>query len=304
LFCNPKEKMILSVYYSQSKELPRNLIWSTDETMSENILFRESPNADFRESYGEDPYQFVELFIPRKKGPCPIIFFIHGGFWKSAYDVAHARHICKALTEKLGVATVNIEYRRIGSTGGGWPFTFQDVGAAADFLPTISEKFNLDLSRAVSMGHSAGGHLAFWVAMRAKIQDKSSPLFSKDPFKFKTTISLAGVVNLKRAYELKLGGGIVKELIGGDTEKFSKRYNEASPFELMPCGVPMVLIHGVEDEVVPFSLSKEFAEKASSLHENMRLVGLKRTGHFELIDPKSKQFSIVRSELARIIVKL
>ena len=276
--------------------------------MSEAILLEEPPKADFREFYGQDPSQFVDLFLPGNKaakGSLPIVFFIHGGFWKTQYDLSHAGHLCRAFAENLGIAVINVEYRRIGSSGGGWPFTFQDVGAAADFLPNVSEKYSLDYSRVVAMGHSAGGHLALWVAMRSRIQGRESVLFSKNerPFEFKVSICLAGVVNLKEAFRLNLSNGIVKDLIGGTPEEFPKRYAEASPFELLsiiPEGIPpMVLIHGVEDNIVPFCLSKEFVEKARYLGlESARLVELEKTAHFELIDPKTKQFQIVESEIA------
>ncbi len=111
--------------------------------MSEDILPEEPPKADSRESYGRDPSQFVDLFLPQRKKTTkedlPIILFIHGGFWKSEYDLSHAGHLCRALSERLEVAVVNVEYRRIGSSGGGWPYTFLDVGAAADFLPNSLE---------------------------------------------------------------------------------------------------------------------------------------------------------------------
>jgi acetyl esterase/lipase len=281
--------------------------------MSEDILLEEPPKADYREFYGRDPSQFVDLFLPRKKKAAievlPIIFFVHGGFWKSEYDLSHAGHLCKALSERLEVAVLNVEYRRIGSSGGGWPYTFLDVGAAADFLPSVSDRHNFDHSRAIIMGHSAGGHLALWVAMRSKIKNKNSILLSKDqlPFKFQASISLAGVVNLEEAFKLNLGGGIVKDLIGGTPKEFPARYAEASPIELlmMPDEAPIVLIHGTDDRVVPFSLSKEFAERALRVDsKNVRLIALEKTAHFELIDPRTKQFSIVQSEVGQILAKL
>jgi len=280
--------------------------------MSEDILLEESPKADFREFYGRDPSQFLDLFLPRRKKAIevlPIIFFIHGGFWKSEYDLSHAGHLCKVLSETLEIAVVNVEYRRIGSSGGGWPYTFLDVGAAADFLSSVSYRHNLDHSRAIIIGHSAGGHLALWVAMRSKIQDKNSILLSKDqhPFKFKASISLAGGVNLEEAFKKNLGGGIVKDFLGGTPKEFPARYAEASPIELlmMPDEAPIVLIHGTDDRVVPFSLSKGFAEKALHIGaKNVRLIALEKSAHFELIDPRTKQFSIVQSEVGQILAKL
>lgn len=269
--------------------------------MSERVLSEKPPSADFKEYYGKSPSQFVDLRLPDKKGKgrCPVVLFVHGGFWKSANDLTHAGHLCNALT-KLGVATVNIEYRRLGETGGGWPFTFQDVASAADFLPEIAGKYDLDLSRTVCMGHSAGGQLSLWLALRSKISE-NSPLFQANPFKFRGAISLAGVVDLHRASELELGGGVVEELMGGTPYEYPGRYLQVSPIELIPSGVPMVLIHGENDSTVPFELSASFVKKAKSIGDPAKLVVLHNTGHFELIDPKSKQWSVIENQVNSLL---
>ncbi len=128
-----------------------------------------------RTSYGEDPSQFAELRYPTGKGPFPLLFVVHGGFWQSRYDLSHIGHLCAALTSK-GMITCSIEYRRIGNLGGGWPGTFQDISLATrNIVQTTSSDLRFDHARTAILGHSAGGHLALWLAGSHQIS-KSSPL--------------------------------------------------------------------------------------------------------------------------------
>ena len=96
---------------------------------AEDILSQPPPAPDERVAYGTDPNQFLEVRSPHGKGPYPALLNIHGGFWRAKYDLAHTGHLCEAV-RAAGVATFNIEYRRVGNAGGGWPGTFDDIRAA------------------------------------------------------------------------------------------------------------------------------------------------------------------------------
>src|ERR1022692_618498 len=131
-------------------------------TSGDDILSLAAPKADARLAYGSDENQFVDLRLPQGKGPHALAINIHGGFWRAKYDLGHAGHLCAALTAK-GIATANVEYRRVGNAGGGWPGTFADVRAAYQFLVQNGRK-EFDARRVVVMGHSAGGQLALCLA--------------------------------------------------------------------------------------------------------------------------------------------
>src|SRR5262249_53960804 len=103
---------------------------------ADDILTRTPPAADQRIAYGTEPLQFGDLRVPKAKSPYPVVMNIHGGFWRNKYDLAHAGHFCAALTTR-GVATWNVEYRRVGDKGGGWPGTFADVVNGYRFLSKI-----------------------------------------------------------------------------------------------------------------------------------------------------------------------
>jgi acetyl esterase/lipase len=167
----------------------------------DDILSLAPPPADERVPYGSDAHQFGDLRLPKGNGPHPVVMNIHGGFWRNEYDLGHAGHLCAALTAK-GVATWNLEYRRIGNPGGGWPGTLDDVQTGAACLETIAAERSLDLKRVVATGHSAGGHLVLWLAKQNTIA-------------LRGVVALAPVADLRRAWELKLSNTVVADLLGG-----------------------------------------------------------------------------------------
>lgn len=258
---------------------------------SEDILTRAAPPADLRLSYGPDPLQFGDLRLPLSPGPHPVAVVIHGGFWRAQYDLTHIGHLCAALTT-AGVATWNVEYRRIGNAGGGWPGTFYDVARAADYLRDLAPTHGFDLDRAIALGHSAGGHLALWLVARRRIRP-GEPLYSAAPLPLSGAVSLAGVADLRLGWELRLRDGIVATLMGGTPDQVPERYAAASPAELLPLGVPQVLIHGTDDLSVPFLMSELFQVAAAAQGDRTKLLPLPGAGHFEVIDPRSREWLAV-----------
>jgi acetyl esterase/lipase len=238
-------------------------------------------NLPRRIPYGADPLQFGELSLPdTAAAPYPAAIVIHGGFWRAKYDLDYIRPACAALAD-AGIATWNIEYRRIGNPGGGWPGTLEDVAAAAGHLATIAAEFQLDPARFISIGHSAGGHLAFWLAAQRK--------------QVRAAISLAGVVDLRRAWELKLSDNVVGEFLGGGPEEVPDRYAFASPIERLPFGVRLRLFHGTADPNVPLEISAGFVRRARDLGDDAELIALPGASHFDVVDPRKKEFAIVKA---------
>ncbi len=256
------------------------------------IIDRAPPPFDLRISYGSDPSQFAELRFPKGKGPFPLLFVVHGGFWQSVYDLSHIGHLCAAFTS-TGVITCNVEYRRIGNPGGGWPGTFQDISLATRYiLQYLSNDSRFDQARRAIIGHSAGGHLALWLVGSHRIS-KVSPLHNDQKQEIRMAISLAGVSDLRSAWKKKLGHGIVTRLMGGTPGEHPDRYNAGSPIELLPTGARQVLVHGSADDTVLVSQSEAYVEKAKKLGDRPTLVKLNGIGHYELIDPKSEAWLTV-----------
>jgi acetyl esterase/lipase len=249
---------------------------------SQHILTTNPPNPDFRFGYGNDPNQFLDVYIPHdSRAPHPLVCFIHGGYWRAKYDLTYAGHFCHAL-KQAGIATCNVEYRRVGNPGGGWPGTFQDICAAYGFITepqANSAPAEFDLNRVCIAGHSAGGQLALCLAARHP--------------KINRVVSLAGVVDLRRAWELDLSNDAVAEFLGGSPDNVPDRYREASPTE-QSIKARQILIHGTADDSVPYELSKTYAEHKKKQGENVELITLPETGHFEIVHPESSVWSTVQ----------
>jgi acetyl esterase/lipase len=275
---------------------------------SEDILSLPAPREGLEiHSYGAGKYQFGDLRLPRsltgggnvareRRQGYPVVIGIHGGYYRARYGLDYYGHVCAALTD-AGFATWNIEYRRLGNWGGGWPGTFLDVAAATDYLRTLAARgYPLDLGQVIAVGHSAGGHLAAWVGGRRRIA-KDSPLYCRDPLPIAAVISLAGVLDLRRAWELRLSRGVVRSLLGGTPEQVPLRYDSASPLALLPLGVPRTtVIHGTRDTSVPYEISRRYAEAAVESGDAAQLVTLEDAGHFEIVDPRTQAWqSVLRS---------
>jgi acetyl esterase/lipase len=259
------------------------------------------PRADHRIQYGPGEYQFGDLRLPvAAKGPAPLVIFVHGGWWKSAYDLTYAGHLCAEL-KSAGVATWSIEYRRVGSTGGGWPTTFQDVAAGSDYVATLAKSYPVDLNRVIAMGHSAGGHLAFWLAGRRHISE-ASPIYAPQPkVALRGVIALAGTVDLRLTCDLSgyftfaHDKHEVYSLMGGPPSEFHDRYGAGNPGDLLPLGVPQVLIQGSEDDQIPSELPGRWAEMARRQGDTVTVTMIPSADHFDVVDPQSKVWAVVQA---------
>jgi acetyl esterase/lipase len=247
---------------------------------AEDILSQPAPPPDQKVAYGRDPNQFLEVRLPVGKGPHPVLLNIHGGFWRAKYSLAHAGHLCDAL-RAAGVATFNVEYRRVGNDGGGWPGTFADIRSAYGYMRQEYSRFHLDLKRLAVMGHSAGGQLAFCLAAHERSLGQ--------------VIALAGVVDLKKAFALHLSNDAVVEFLGGKPNDVPEHYREADPMELNITRARQWLLHGAEDDTVPPAFSRDYAEQKKRRGERVELAEIAHAGHYDLIDPGAEPFKKVKA---------
>jgi acetyl esterase/lipase len=231
-------------------------------------------------SYGPGSGQEGDLHLPARVHP-PVVVLLHGGFW----TMPHGREQMTAMAGDLamrGLAVWNLEYRRLGAPGAGWPGTFVDVAAGLDHLAQLAaEGADLDLDRVAVAGHSAGGHLALWCGARRRLRADASPV------RVSLAIGLAPIADLARAAKLRVGGDVVPELLGGLPARVPERYRAASPMEMLPLGVPQLILHGTADEAVPIELSRGYAEAARAAGDTIELVELPGMGHMDYLDPAS-----------------
>ena len=262
--------------------------------------------------YGRARSQYGELFLPGGDGPFPVAVVLHGGFWRVQYGRKLMHPLCADLVAR-GWAAWNVEYRRLGRlSGGGFPRTLDDVAAAVDHLADLRShalsatgdgvrgakppargepkagQTLFRLERVVAIGHSAGGHLAAWLATREAPRVAVSGVAAQ-----------AGVVDLRLASELGLSGGVVRRLLGGTPADVPDRYTAASPAERLPLGVPALLTHGARDDIVPPLMSERFAAAARAAGDDVDLVVEPGEGHFGHLEPENALWQAVTTWLAR-----
>jgi acetyl esterase/lipase len=271
-----------------------------------DILSRPVPSADHRIPYGLGPNQFGDLWIPeaRRGSLLPLVVFFHGGWWKSEYDLGYAGHLCTAL-KKEGVASWSVEYRRVGDAGGGWPGTFQDAAAGFDFVATLATKYPLDLSRVMTMGHSAGGHLAFWLLGRHHIDPHSMVFEPRPQVSLLGAIALAGAVDLRLAIDLSGYSTFAHDkhevyaLMGGQPKDLPDRYKAGNPGDLLPFHVPQILIQGTEDDQIPAELPSRWAEMSRRMGDRATVTMIPSADHFDVVDPESRAWRTVQDAVRK-----
>jgi acetyl esterase/lipase len=250
-----------------------------------------------RIEYGQEREQFADLYLPRGGGPHPVLVVIHGGRWQSSSSLNGIAAACESLAEG-GLAAWNVEYRRLGIPGGGWPGTWEDLAAATDHLKDIASEYSLDLNRVVSLGHSAGGPLSLWLAGRHRLP-AGNPLHRADAVPLIGAISSAGVNDLRSAYSRNMGEGVLNDLLGGGPDRFEERYASVSPPDLLPFGVPQLLIHGTRDTMVDLSVSEEHLRVARAAGDSAELVTIDGADHFQIRDPASPYWKPAREAILR-----
>ncbi|MEZ4713895.1 MAG: alpha/beta hydrolase [Caldilineaceae bacterium] len=253
-----------------------------------------------RLAYGPNVQQFGDLYIPNSPPPHPVVIMLHGGCWQAQYNLEPLGEFNQAL-QREGLAVWSLEYRRLGN-GGGWPNTFLDVAAGADYLREIADEYALDLDRVIVAGHSAGGHLALWLAARQRLAT-DSPLYAPNPLAVQGVLSLAGVADMTRAAQENLCGGAPQALLGGEPNEQPQRYIDGSPAALLPLGVAQILINGDRDHAVPLPYVQPYAEQARQSGDSVRLEALENTGHFEIVTPHSAVWPVVRNAVGELLAR-
>jgi len=247
---------------------------------SDDVLTRASRPPDQTLRYGsdpDDPEHVVDLRLPAGPVTRPLVVFVHGGFWRAAYDRSHAGPMAEDLSAR-GWPVATVEYRRMGQPGGGYPGTFDDAAAAIDAALAAG----VGTGAPIVAGHSAGGQIALWYAARR-------------PDAVGGVLGLAPVADFATADDRRIGRSVLRELLGGGPDEVPDRYRELDPLGL-PLDVPAVLVHGSEDENVPVELSRAYVDAKP----NARLVELPGVDHFAVIDPLTRAWPFVLSALAEL----
>jgi acetyl esterase/lipase len=215
-----------------------------------------------------------------------LVIFLHGGFWRNAFDRAHVGPLAAGLAA-AGYVVATPEYRRTGAPGGGWPGTFDDVAAAVRVGRALADQRT---GAPILAGHSAGGHLALWAAAG----------LVREGAGVRGVLALAPVADLAGAYERDLDRGAAAALLGGGPGDVPERYAAADPMALLPLGMPQVICHGDRDAQVPVEMSRDFAAAALAAGDEVILLEWPRVDHFAVIDPESAVWPDVKAAIERL----
>lgn len=258
--------------------------------------------ADHRIVYGSDSLQFGDLRLPSGPAPHPLVIVVHGGCWVSHFATLQNTAALSDALRDAGVATWNVEYRRLDHPGGGWPGTMADVAAAADYVRTLAKRFPLDTTRVIAIGHSAGGHLALWLGARRRLPS-GSVLYSAQPLALSAVVALGGPGDLAdfSTYASSVcGAPVVDELMGGSPMAVPDRYAQASPRAMLPLGTRQLLIVGIDDRVMPETARNAYVDAARKTGDSAEAIVVPGA-HFEIIAPTSAAWPTVRDAILKLI---
>jgi len=246
------------------------------------VLTRKAARPDAVLRYAEHADGILDVHLPPGPGPYPLVLLVHGGFWKQEYDRRHNRPLARALVAE-GYVVAAPEYRRVGPGGtGGWPATVEDVDTVAAQVHDLLAGLGVAVTTTSYVGHSAGGHLALWLADQGHRVDR--------------VVALAPVGDLRAGAAAGLGEGAVRAFLGGEPGDVPERYDAADPMTRLAPGTPpeVVVLHGVDDDIVPIANSRGLA----SAHPEVALRELAGVEHFGVIDPASPAWSALLESLA------
>ena len=259
----------------------------------DNYLALNGPQATAQIAYGPAPSQYAQLFRPSGAGPFPVVL-VHGGCWTVQFGgIKQMRNVANALSSQ-GIAVWNVEYRRVDEEGGGYPGTYQDMHAALDSLQHHASQYQLDTSRIVAMGHSAGGQLVQWIAGRAKLP-KTSPLYQEKFLPINNIISLGGLADLRHEEKLIKSScdRDIPQLAGSASTDRPDIYSDTNAADLIPNGTRTVLITGELDTISPPRVAHDYAAKAVKAGDHAEVLILPGASHYDEIAATSPAWKMV-----------
>ena len=257
-------------------------------------LYNEDATRHRREAY------FRQLRVPSGNGPHPLAIVIHGGCWVTKFaDARYMRPMADALRAN-GFATWTISYRRADEAGGGWPGTFLDVRAATEQVTQLASRYHLDLTRVIATGHSAGAHLALWLAAQRKLPDSSGVRASRKSLRIAAVVAIDGPGDLAPAnagITQICGGPVLEQLLGGTPDAQPERWRTAAPAAWLPLGIPQAMVRGGLDwRTVTLGPEEgtmtSYATRAHAAGDSTWVVMSDSTSHFTMLDPQQPAFAV------------
>lgn len=259
-----------------------------------DLTDRTLPSPTSTHIYGPHPEQLVDFWRPDGPGPHPVVLMVHGGCWQKAIADRTLMNYAAEDLRQRGLAVWNIEYRGVDDDGGGYPGTFTDVSEAAQALLDQGPALGLDTNRIVAFGHSAGGHLAVWLATQRNL-DPASPVKTGHQITLNAVINSGGLADLEASVPVTLESclaNIIDDLTGPPDDTRPSVFSDTSPEELLPANTRIISVNGEQDRIAPPNLGQYFTQTINLSGGRGEYVEVPNSGHVELVSPGTEAFNI------------
>lgn len=250
------------------------------------ISFRHRfPNVSVKRGilYDEELKLKLDVFYPtsyKRNEKLPVLFYLHGGSWIGGYR-HHVPALLPTFVAQGGVA-VSASYRLAPSHP--FPAHVQDANKAVRWIVDNIESFGGDPSFIVGCGGSAGAHLTSLAA----VSTLDLHMAPKNQNPIAAVVSYYGVFDwgLEGTEEdLKFRKFLSRVIVRKTEEEYPEQFKHGSPAwwiqersqELM--NFPFLLLHGKNDNVVPFESIEKFFKQVKSLDMNVVAVDLSLAHH-------------------------
>lgn len=232
--------------------------------------YRVVPNVTYHVANNHE--NKLDLYLPANaSGPVPVLLMIHGGGWVAGTKESQLLRAMPYL--EMGWAVANVTYRLVHVSRA--PAAIEDCLCALQWIARNADDYNFDLSRIVTTGNSAGGHLALTTGMVPASsglgRECTSGSFTGPPTV--PTVTVAAIINwygITDVGDLVHGEntkGYAVQWLGGLADRDAVA-RQASPLTYVRAGLPPVLtIHGDADPVVPY-------QHGVRLHEALQTAGV------------------------------
>jgi alpha-L-fucosidase 2 len=194
----------------------------------------------------------LDAHIPDGPGPFAAVILVHGGGWTAGSKRANFVLPLFPTLDRSGLAWFSIDYRLAPKYP--HPAALRDVEQAIRFVKSHAREFRVDPTRLALMGESAGGHLVGLAGVHPQ-----------------PDTAVAAVVDFYGAFDLEAmvvskgqASRGFRDFLGVTdlSEKSRAVLRKASPSTYVKAGMPpFLLLHGTEDQAVPYSQSVQFCEQ-------------------------------------------
>ena len=261
------------------------LLWFAPATQTAEEQFTVVSDVPYCKGGGQE--LLMDVFVPKRaiRRPTPAILWIHGGGWERGDKNGNSG---AQLLAAAGFVTASLFYRLSGD----WPFPadIEDCKCAIRFLRANAQAYGIDPERIGVAGASAGGHLAELVATAgpdAGLEgDGGWPGISSRVQAASAYYGVSDFTVGAMQFQHHTGKVVLKLFRGTESEK-PDLYRRASPIYFVSRdSPPLLLVHGEQDDLVPFDQSVRMAEAYRRLRLAVEFVGVKNAGHdFEQVGP-------------------